>query len=462
MHLGFLPTILAILIAGLAIAYPADAQTFTPSFVATVDDTTPNVPSDSQIDFGVPIGDTQFAAVVLFIPPEWGIVTGDNVTIGAEIGVLEAQATLGLINGACQTQLPVVFEFKNSSIDVNDTISFFDEDDNGTADYAEDKDKNGLFDAVERYPSFLNSILPGSQPIRRAAGFTIVAGTPVLLQFLVFPPGTLIDELIPSDEELGFPTVTFLQNIGDDEVEPEPNVITDFCAPLTTENVTFGVSQDNPDTEDLDESGIPLFINPQNGTYEFTSYSLGQRDADGDGWENSLDTCPFTINVGDPTAANSGDLDSDGLDAACDPNDDLATGGTDSDEDADGYLNRQDNCPLVANGQATGEDNQADADLDQIGDACDPNPDTADGDLSSSELNSEIIIGDGTGLGGPPDCAALGLVCHEVSEDNGDSPNGSDDSSSSGVLIGIIVAVIAAVVIIGGGGFMMMRRRESA
>ena len=457
LQIGFLPTLLAVLIAALAVAYPADAQTFDPVYDVSVTDNTPQTASDVQVNYDLPRGDVNFAALVQFIPPEWGIVTGDSLEIGTSIGILEAQATLGLINAACQTQLPVVFEMKNASLDVNDTVSFFDDDDNGTADYAEDKDDNDLFDAIDKYPSFLNSVFEGLQPIRRAAGFTIVAGTPVLLQFLIFAPGTEIDELIPSDPELGFPTVTLLQNIGDDDATPMPGIITDFCSPLTTENITYGVIPADADP-DIGEVGTPLFINPQDGTYTFTTFSLGLRDADGDGWENLLDTCPFTENVGDPTEANSGDLDADGLDAACDPNDDLASGGTDSDEDADGYLNRQDNCPLVPNGEAD-EDNQGDRDLDQIGDACDPNPDDPDGPLLSSETRSEIIIGDGSAPGGPADCADLG--CFVVGEDGGGS-SGGDDGSDSGLIIGIIVAVIAAVVIIGGGGFLMMRRREAA
>ena len=455
LQIGFLPTLLAVLIAALAVAYPADAQTFDPVYDVSVTDNTPQTASDVQVNYDLPRGDVNFAALIQFIPPEWGIVTGDSLEIGTSIGILEAQATLGLINAACQTQLPVVFEMKNASLDVNDTVSFFDDDDNGTPDYAEDKDDNGLFDAIDKYPSFLNSVFEGLQPIRRAAGFTIVAGTPVLLQFLIFAPGTEIDELIPSDPELGFPTVTLLQNIGDDDATPMPGIITDFCSPLTTENITYGVIPADADPA-VGEVGTPLFINPQDGTYTFTTFSLGLRDADGDGWENLLDTCPFTENVGDPTEANSGDLDADGLDAACDPNDDLASGGTDSDEDADGYLNRQDNCPLVANGEAE-EDNQGDRDLDQIGDACDPNPDDPDGPLLSSETRSEIIIGDGSAPGGPADCADLG--CFVVGTDGGGA-SGGDDGSDSGLIIGIIVAVIAAVVIIGGGAFLMMRRRE--
>ncbi len=86
-------------------------------------------------------------------------------------------------------------------------------------------------------------------------------------------------------------------------------------------------------------------MNPSDGKYTFGTFALGQRDADGDGYENSLDTCPLALNVGNPRITGDGDLDSDGLDAVCDPNDNVA-GGTNSDEDGDGYLNRQDNCPL--------------------------------------------------------------------------------------------------------------------
>src|SRR6185436_6853662 len=121
------------------------------------------------------------------------------------------------------------------------------------------------------------------------------------------------------------------------------------------------------------EPGTALAVNPQDGTYQFSTLSFGQRDADGDGYENGLDTCALLPNVGSPKVSLDGDLDGDGLDGACDPNDTSGVG-TDSDEDADGYQNRQDTCPLDANGEAEGETNQADEDKDQIGDICDPDP----------------------------------------------------------------------------------------
>jgi hypothetical protein len=353
------------------------AQTFNPEFIVTVENSNAGEPSDYTVDFNLPEGDVNFAAVVAFIPGGFDIVPAAEIPIGTQIGFLSSGATLGLVNGACNNPVPVEFEMLNGSINTGDTVSFFDTDESATADFAEDGDGNGIVDAVDRYPDFLNRLFPGLTPLRRAAGVEIVAGTPVLLQFLVFSPGTVINPDIPSDAGLGYPSVTVLQNIGDPEADPMPGVITDFCTPLTSSNTTFGAAED----------GTVLARNPATpGDYTFTVVAFGQRDADGDGYENGLDTCPFDPNAGNPRILGDGDLDNDGLDAACDPNDNDAN----SDQDGDGYLNRQDNCPQVANGQE--QDNQADRDRDQIGDACDPNPDTPDGELSEATLTRTVTI----------------------------------------------------------------------
>ena len=445
MRWGGVAAVLAfVVVAGKA--DPVGAQTFNPVLTVSITDEEPEVASDIIAGIELPIGDVQFAGIVAFIPPDWGIVPGDKIPIGAPVGSLKSDAVLGLINSACNQELPVEFNMMNASLDRTDTVSMEDTNDSLTVDFAEDADGNGLDDAIDHWPEFITRIVD-VQPIRRSAGITLIAGTAVLLQFLIYEPGTLIDELIPNDPELGYPSVTLLQNAGDPDAIPSPGVITDFCTPLTTLNTTLGATVD----------GEQVMVNPQNGTYTFTTFLLGQRDADGDGYENTLDTCALIINVGNPRISLDGDADGDGLDAACDPNDDPAAAGTDSDEDADGYPNRQDNCPLHPNGEQ--EDNQADEDEDQIGDACDPNPDVADGELLAITLETEIIVGDGTGPGGPPsaeacpDCFVLG--------GESSSSGGDDDGGSNTVLI-IVIAVIAAVVIIGGGAALMMRRREGA
>ena len=264
-----------------------------------------------------------------------------------------------------------------------------------------------------------------------------------------------------------------MQNFGDPDFDPVPSAITDFCTPLSTTTVSFGISKDNGCTDagaeqldpicdvssvviaegggtDPDEGGIPLFTNPPEGTYTFTAIAAGQPDADGDGYENALDTCPFTPNVGDPRVAGDGDADNDGLDAICDPDDNTIN----SDEDLDGYPNRQDNCPTEPNGEEGS--NQRDTDDDFIGDDCDPDPEDADaqGELPIVELAQDVTIGPGgpsaqetpTSEGTPPDNAT-------ASNEEGD-----DSGLGAGAIVGIFVAVIAAAVVLGGGAFYFLRR----
>jgi hypothetical protein len=461
---GAMVAVLAtVLLLGKADTAFAEA-TFNPELNVALATPTPETPSDYTVKFNLPKGDVNFAGVIAFIPPEWGVVTGDKVPVGADVGKLTAQSTLGLINAACNQDVPVEFNMKNGSIDRSKTISFDDLDENNTRDFAEDGNGDGNDDAIDLYPDFLDRIVD-EQPIRRSAGITLVAGTPVLLQFLVFEPGILIRDDIPNDPELGFPSVTFLQNIGDDSAVPAPGVITDFCTPLVTDNLTLGQTPD----------GVKLFVNPTDGTSTFTTLGRGQRDADGDGYENSLDTCALVPNVGNPRVNNDADLDSDGLDQACDPNDDAGSGGTNSDEDGDGYLNRQDNCPLDANGEQ--EDNQADEDLDQVGDACDPDPQTENGELLPAQLSFDIKIGAGGDSPGQrpsetacPDCWDENWSIGGSDGGNGGEPSGtkapddngttSDDGGGSSALP-IVIGVVAAVVIIGGGAALFMRRRSS-
>ncbi|HSP55196.1 MAG TPA: transmembrane domain-containing protein, partial [Dehalococcoidia bacterium] len=415
--------------------------------------------------------DEQFAAVVAYIPSDWGIVRGETIPIGAIVGNLTSKATLGLVGAACNQELPVEFDMVNASIDIKDTVSFDDTDKtdrDNTRDYAKDVNpKNGLYDSFDKYPDFINRVFdtPDLQPIRRSAGMAIVASTPVLLQFLVFAPGTLISKDLPNDVSLGYPSVTLLQNAGDPDANPEPGPITDFCTPLTSHNVSFGVSKDNPKTEGVDETGYTVSVNPKDGKYTFTTAGAGQRDADGDSYENSLDTCPYDKNVGDPRITADGDLDQDGLDAACDPNDDPATGGTNSDEDGDGYLNRQDNCPLIANGEDS--TNQHDEDKDQIGDECDKDKTVADGELIKQLPTKDITIGAGGTGGSPldaPACSRDGkVVCYDLSnpvKPTSTSSN-SEDSGGSSAVIFIVIGVVAALVIVGGGAFALTRRRSS-
>ncbi len=549
--LGTAPLLLLSLLLILASADTIHAGTFNPEVRACLEDfstpdpnpTTPGDPTEcdgdtaagapSDLSLGVDIasGDVNFAGLVSYLPHEWTVARGDEFPVGTRVGLVEAIATIGIINGSCDNTLNLTtstggFQLFNSSLDINDTIDFEfeDEGDATRQDWAEDIDGDGLKEFVTRYPSFINRVITDEddnpqQPIRRSAGHLVIAGADVLVQYLIYEPGTFISKNLTNDPALGYPAVVTLQNIGDPEIVPEPGPITDFCTPLGT-NVTLlgtgdacdSVVNDDPEDDDLINDGCPtlgtpesesetrdgsdpcannidddrnddldfsraaglgeearindgcpqdggsseadieyiLYANPsEEGTYTIVTIAVGQPDADDDGIENTLDTCPFDVNLGDPRIKGDGDLDGDGLDAACDPDD----SNINSDEDLDGYVNRQDNCPLIPNGEDTS--NQADDDVDDdgdrqndgIGDDCDPNPLVFDGEPLAERLRTltaDLEIGP-PGEGTPTD--------DDTPPSDGD---GDDDGGSATIFI--IIGIIAAVAVLGGGAFYFMRR----
>ena len=128
------------------------------------------------------------------------------------------------------------------------------------------------------------------------------------------------------------------------------------------------------------------------------AFLQSERDADDDGMENTLDTCPTSGNPDsfDPRNTDSpGDNDKDGIPNICDPTPDenLNAG----DQDGDGFLNRGDNCPIVANAD------QADADRDGLGNLCDPDYAVPTGTNFTVTAGSPAVIA--AALNGDADCS---------------------------------------------------------
>jgi len=343
--------------------------TYEPTMAVSISDTEAGDNADVTTTVTIPTGDYNFDVMIVFTPPEFGLGAEDT-PLGAYVADLKSEATLGLLNNVCITALPVSFMMVKATTDKTAMISF----DDGFADL----DGNTVPDAVDKYPDFLETMYPGITPVARSYGQTSVAGTPVSMNQVVFAPGTTLHGQA-FDASLGYGVVSVLN---DPTAELEPGSITDFCTPLLSDTTSFGMTKDNPETA-ADESGYVGRTNPTaGGTYTFTTFTVSQGDADGDGAENDIDTCPFDVNQGDPRVAGDGDPDNDGLDSACDPEPEVAN--TDVDDDV--YLNRGDNCPLVNN-----PDN-ADSDGDRIGDACDPNPNTVDGVGTAVTLTESVTI----------------------------------------------------------------------
>jgi hypothetical protein len=460
---------------------------FNPVGTVTVVDTSPGANSDITTDFNISSPDVNFDDLIFFTPPEFTFTPSGDIPDGAIAGSLTSTVTLGLISGACNSTLPVEFTMLDATIDPATTVPFLDPEVKGghaggdtENDYDDQFDigPDGLPLGVTRYPDYLTRIFDTQTPIARTYGQTLVLGIPVSVNFLLFEPGTVFEDGdLPTDPRLGYPSVTVLDSIGDPGMIPQPSAITDFCTPLQATNTDYGITRDNPATA-LDEGGYVRLTNPSEaGTYTFTTWAAGLRDADGDGWENGLDVCPLTPNPEwDPRvrviAGQAGDRDGDAMPDACDPSpDDVGFITVFIEEDFDQYGNRQDNCPLVANSMGsgvageTGDNNQADADGDQIGDSCDPHPNNAE--TEGARPTRCIITDVDIGAGGAPAVNPANLLpCGRNAEPIPSAtpsilpPTGAGSALSDGSFFRLLMIVGGLTLVIGAAvlGFAVRRR----
>ena len=353
----------------------AQAGTFNPVETWSVADTVADTPSDITRDFEFPEGDVLYSFWISFLPTGWQIAPTSEVDIGVQRGTADVAHEMGLLNNPCNTPISMHWDTLNATTDKSQTVTY--------EDGFDDSNGDGNPDFVDMYPDFNDRILGPAQPFMREASLADLGQDKVLAQSLYYEPGaTIAGQTL--DPALGYPVVTFIQNMGDPEAVRIPITVTDLCTPMTGTIAGFGTAED----------GTVLVKNPKEaGIYTFNTLVIGHRDADGDGYENTLDPCPLDPDpTWDPRSVDADDdPDGDGIPNTCDPTPDENTGA--GDHDGDGYSNRGDNCPLVANGVADA-DNQKDSDFDGIGDACDPNPDDADseGEAPESSGSQDVTI----------------------------------------------------------------------
>jgi Thrombospondin type 3 repeat len=410
-----------------------------------------------SFNIGTETPDYNFGGVVNLTP---SVPSDTEIPIGAVLGDLGSAPTLGLVNNPCNnSQIKVPFTFLKGTTDINNTVEPrpFGESNDLAIMAGDNPPYQGTQDVkpppdVTQYPSFLNAIFdpdwvdygadkiagngddnngsaPPIKPVFRAVGNTAISAAGnlwVVLQLVIFDKGTKLPNFPALDPAYGYPSVVVLQtsSAAGSATPPAASAVTDFCSPLRTVNVSYGVTHDNPDTP-ANEGGIPVRTLPAAGPGDCGltppgpaciigfSYGSSQRDADGDGFENSLDPCPFTPDtvwnprVGPPVPGDSdvftGVSSPDGIPDSCDPTPNEPTAGPPAnqptDHDGDGFPNRGDNCPLVANpDQKDTDKNDAGEEVgDGIGDACDPNPGTPDGaEIVCIKQSSIAVGGDGT------------------------------------------------------------------
>jgi len=460
-------------------------------------------PSDTRTTLTIPSGMYNFGGGAGFTPAA-AVDTQSPIPLGAVVGRLASKATLGLIGNPCSNSIDVFFTFQFSSLDLNDTIKpKLPGQTNQLEFFALDDDGDGLPNAVEKYPEYLKKLYdpdyskgpdglfapdygggddvigpePPLQPVARATGFSIPAGTgiQVVLNILFFPPGSNLKnanntDMPAFDSSLGYAVGTALQ---DTTVPVSPGAISDFCSPLDVVTYGFGVTRDNPCTgpgptatnaqgcaegnpaypapypvvpdpegcdapgraqpdPDGNEASCTTRKNPAAGTYSNVTFARSLRDDDGDGLENTLDSCPLVPSPGfNPRAPDTArDGDSDGLPnppEGCDPAPTVrgpqsppncTQGNVGPDTDGDCYADRGDNCAAVLLPDNTIDINksynkgQEDQDADGIGDTCDPTPTAAEGHRHEFCVNIDVTYptsaaGVASAPYGPP-CVAAG------------------------------------------------------
>ena len=384
--------VLAISLLALLPAHQAPASTYKPTLGFTANSSTPGTCASVNTIVNIPAGDPNFGTLVNFYPTDWSLAGDAALPNGVAAGIISSTVNISLASAGCDTNLGVVFTMHDADTDPTDELSpaqtdYWTNKGCGSTSCTPDtrgataaSPANGIPDYIDATPYFINDLfdpdgtgpLPPLQAKSRVAGEAIVAGTQIILQFVRFDPGDLVPMNGVEKEfgkEMGYPSVIVLNNPIENYLAGGPSAIGDFCTALSSTVTLYGVTLNS--NFELPHSGSVTggqnnACNPaagtgvlNTGTHVMRTFSQSQRDIDHttpevDGIENNMDTCPYTNSAAwDPRlpgGAGTGDTDDDGIPNDCDPTP-LANTNF-GDHDFDLFPNRQDNCPLIANGAA--------------------------------------------------------------------------------------------------------------
>ncbi len=350
---------------------------------------------------------------------QWDYQSGvpASIDIGAIVGSVDFMQTLISATGVCDIGASAQgITLYNASLDNSpgNLVS--------SAGMVLDGNANNVKDGVEKYPSFLNTLLDSERSTgidEDADGLTDEdpengadndgdtkidedgAGTPVVPYARYF--GTYVLGFESAIQVLVFEKVPNAQYevqtvFGDPTAPPNAGSLPS-CAAVEFRSTILSTSNANPSAIPPVPGGDPVLVTPPAGTHVGKLQTVHFPDTDGDGKDNNDDNCRLVSN------ATQADLDLDAIGDACEPGSGVCFGTASLDCDSDGHLNVQDNCPFVANA------NQAQAEVrtprvfgitlagDKIGDLCDANPTLVDDATEVGvETYSDPICVTGTGV----------------------------------------------------------------
>ena len=335
-----------------------------------------------------------------FIPSAWSVANDAAIPNGAIVASLSTSISESVSNGPCNSSKFLSFTLYDATTNTgSNLLADSPHIPNAAWPGFADADANNLPDAVDKYPTFLTNLYPGLTPRSRAYGSidAAIAGINRVVNVLVFDPGTALPGMSPISSSLGYIVVAVWQ---DPTAPAASSTITDQCSPFIYTRQDRGLTQNNINTP-ANEANFVYRTNPAtDGTYTFTDYLRSYRDIDNDGIENRLDACPYIATPSwNPRISDViNDPDNDGIpgrdDLAQSGEQLLAGSGCDptpltaaTDPDADGLMNREDNCPLIAN------PTQDDPDGDGIGNACDVVDTAPDGHLHEVCATANVDVG---------------------------------------------------------------------
>ncbi|MDP2949210.1 MAG: hypothetical protein Q8P22_06705 [Chloroflexota bacterium] len=276
--------------------------------------TTAEANADIISYYDVAGGNSNFAKLIISsAPPEWYIAPDSELANGSAVGDIVSITTLSLLNGVCNSTIAVTIPFFEGTTAETNTVAWVGDGSNLTSD----PDGNGLPEAIDKYPEFLNLVFGNLKPRVRYYGYTTVTtgAPPTHLNFVVFNPGqfgggTGYPGFPAPDQQmgdaLGYMNFILLNNPDPDQ-PATPSTISEFCTPLGTTSTLWG--RTHGQGHRTDKAGL----NPEL-TSACTNYCANALDDGGlgepDGWVN--DGCPAIGAAAETVAQCANALDDDG------------------------------------------------------------------------------------------------------------------------------------------------------